>query len=200
MFYQICKILLWLPLNLIHPTTIKNRKNLPKNKVIICCNHRSNWDYVLFGLNTTRKNKVLAKKELFKNKFLGAILRNFGGIEIDRDGNDVGAIKECMKAIKDEKRLFVFPEGTRVHDDSQPMGKVKSGIAMIAIKTKTPIVPIWIEKAPKLFRRSRYFIGKPFELSEFYGKKLDEETLHEASEFVRNKMLEVRDENIKKRG
>ena len=197
MLYQICKILLWVPLNIMHPTSIKGRKNLPKKRVIIACNHRSNWDYVLFGLNTVKKNKILAKKELFKNKFFGAILRNFGGIEIDRDGNDINAIKLCMKALKDEKRLFIFPEGTRHHGED--MGETKSGLAMIAIKTKTPIVPIWIDRAPKLFRRSVYYIGKPFELSQFYGQKMDEDALNDANEFVRQKMMSAKDEYLKEK-
>ena len=71
-------------------------------------------------------------------------------------------------------------------------------MAMIAIKTKTPIVPIWIEKKPKIFRKSVYHIGKPFELSQFYGKKLDEKTLEEANAVVREEMLKLREETLKK--
>lgn len=199
MLYQIVKIVLWLPFMIMHPTTIKGRKNLPKKNVIVALNHRSNWDYVLFGIQTARKNKILAKKELFKNKLFGAILKNFGAIVVDREKNDVGAIKECFKALKDGKRLVVFPEGTRLKDESLMLGEIKSGMAMIAIKTKTPIVPIWIERKPKLFRHSRYIVGKPFELSDFYGKKLDEQTLEQANLVVREKMLQVREENLKEK-
>ncbi len=199
MFYMICKILLWIPLMLLHPTSIKGKKNLPKGKAILCLNHRSNWDYVMFGLNSTTKYRVLAKKELFKNKLFGAILRNFGGIEIDREANDINAIKTCMKVLKDNKKLLVFPEGTRLKDETQVMGEIKSGLALIAIKTKTPVVPVWIVKKAKLFRRNTYLIGKPFELSDFYGTKLDEEALEKANLFVRNKMLEVREQWLEKK-
>lgn len=167
---------------------------MPKGKVILSCNHYSNWDIALYILNMPEKIKILAKKELFKNKIFGAILRNFGGIEIDREANDINAIKQCFKSLKDGKKLFVFPEGTRLRDDSEVLGEIKSGMALIAIKTKTPIVPIWIERKPKIFRKSVYHIGRPFELSEFYGKKLDEQTLQEANQIVREKMLEVRQE------
>ena len=141
----------------------------------------------------------MAKKELFKNKLFGAILRNFGGIEIDREGNDINAIKNCMKALKSDKKLFVFPEGTRLKNEADILGEIKSGMALIAIKTKTPIVPIWIERKPKIFRKSVYTIGKPFELSEFYGVKLDEETLEKANAVVREKMLELREQTLKKK-
>lgn len=199
MFLWLARILLWLPLSILHPTFIKGRKNLPKGKVIISCNHRSNWDIALYILNTSEKIKILAKKELFKNKLFGAILRNFGGIEIDREATDINAIKACMKALKDNKKLFIFPEGTRLKNEEDILGEIKSGLAMIAIKTKTPIAPIWIERKPKLFRKSVYHIGKPFELSEFYGKKLDEETLQKANDIVREKMLELREEILSKK-
>ena len=200
MFYMIGKILMWIPIMIFHPTSIKGKKNLPKGRAILSVNHRSNWDYVLFGINSTTKYRVLAKKELFRNKFFGFILRNFGGIEIDREANDINAIKTCMKVLKDDKKLLVFPEGTRLKDESLVMGEIKSGLALIAIKTKTPIVPVWVRNKPKLFRRSIYYIGKPFELDQFYGKKLDEQTLQEANQIVRAKMIELGEQGKKKKG
>ena len=200
MFYMICKILMWIPIMIFHPTSIKGKKNLPKGRAILSVNHRSNWDYVLFGINSTTKYRVLAKKELFRNKFFGFILRNFGGIEIDREANDINAIKTCMKVLKDDKKLLVFPEGTRLKDESLVMGEIKSGLALIAIKTKTPIVPVWVRNKPKLFRRSIYYIGKPFELDQFYGKKLDDQTLQEANQIVRAKMIELGEQGKKKKG
>ena len=199
MLLWLARILLYVPLGIIHPTFIRGRKKMPKGKCIIASNHRSNWDIAQYVLNTPSKVNILAKKELFKNKFFGGLLKNFGAIAIDRDGNDINAIKQCFKVLKDDKKLFVFPEGTRLKDESQILGEIKSGMAMIAIKTKTPIVPMWIEKKPRLFRKSVFHFGEPFELSDFYGKKLDEQTLNQANEIVRAKMLEVRDAVVTKR-
>lgn len=197
MLLWLARILLWIPLSIMHPTFIKGRKNLPSGKAILSCNHYSNWDIALYILNTRKKIKILAKKELFKNKLFGAVLKNFGGIEIEREGNDINAIKNCMKVLKNDEQLFIFPEGTRLKDETEVLGELKSGLAMIAIKTKTPIVPIWIERKPRLFRKSVYHIGKPFELEEFYGKKHDEESLSHANDIVRDKMLEVRNLTVK---
>lgn len=191
MLLWLARILLWIPLSILHPTYIYGRKNRPKGKAILCSNHRSNWDIVNYLLHTKEKVVILAKKELTKNKFFGFILKHLGAIFIDREGNDINAIKECMKALKAGKKLFIFPEGTRLKDESAIMGEIKSGLALIAIKTKTPIVPMWVVQKPRLFRKSQYIIGKPFELSEFYGKKLDDETLNEANNIVREKMLEL---------
>ncbi|MBP3431396.1 MAG: 1-acyl-sn-glycerol-3-phosphate acyltransferase [Clostridia bacterium] len=196
MFFYICKFLAWLPLVMLFPTRMKGKKNLPKGKAIISCNHKSNMDIVNYLLHTPKKIKILAKKEIFKNKLFGAVMKSYGGIPIDRDSNDINAIKECMKALKAGKQLFVFPEGTRLKDESKVLGELKSGMAMIAVKTKTPIVPVWVEKKARIFRRNTYRIGEAFELSDFYGKKLDEETLAQANEVVKQKMLALYEEGV----
>ena len=187
MLLWLARILLWIPLSIMHPTYIYGRKNRPKGKVIISCNHRSNWDIVSYILHTSEKVKILAKKELFKNKLFGAILKSFGAIPIDREHNDIGAIKDCMKALKEDKKLFVFPEGTRLKDESLVMGEVKSGMTLIAIKTKTPILPMWVVQKPRLFRKSQYIIGKPFELSEFYGKKTGRRNFERSKQYCSRK-------------
>jgi len=197
MFLWISRILCFIPLNIIHPTFIKGRKNMPKGKAIISSNHLSNWDIALYLLNTSERVNIMAKKELFKNKLFGGLLKDYGGIPIDRDGNDLNAIKTCIKKLKDNEKLFVFPEGTRHKPEGEVLGEIKNGMAMIAIKTKTPIVPVWIERKPRLFRKSVYHIGTPFELTEFYGQKLDEETLNRANLVVREKMLELYEQTKK---
>ncbi len=199
MFLWIMRIILFLPCMIMHPTRLKGKKNLPKGKAILCCNHVSNWDAILFNLRICQKPRFLAKKELFKGKLKAAFMRGIGAFPIDRQANDISAIKNCMKYLKEGKKLFIFPEGTRLVNEEEILGEIKGGLSLIAIKTQTPIVPIWIKEKPKLFRSSLYYIGKPYELSDFYGKKLDEQTLAEADKIVREKMLEVRENNLPKK-
>ena len=100
--------------------------------------------------------------------------------------------------MKAGKKLFIFPEGTRLKDESAVLGDIKSGLALIAIKTKTPIVPMWVVSKPKAFRKSKIIIGEPYELSDFYGKKLDDIALEEANEIVKDKMLQLKYDYDKK--
>lgn len=191
MFYQFLRLCAKGLFSIFHPTKIYGRDNLKKGKAILSCNHRSNWDIVLWLANTRERIKILAKKELFKNKIFGSFLHWLGGIEIDRTGNDISAVKTCMKVLKEDKKLFIFPEGTRLKKEEDVLGSIKSGLALISIKTKTPIIPVWVERKPRIFRISRYYVGEAFELSEFYDMKLDEETLKQANQVVREKMLEL---------
>lgn len=191
--FHFVQIIAAMPVRMFYPTKIIGKKNIPKGACILSSNHTSNMDAVIFALKTWEKKYYLAKKELFKNKFMGFFLKKFGAIKIDRQSSDVTAIKNCLKVLKDGKKLFIFPEGTRVQNENMELGEVKHGVAMFAIKAKVPIVPIFISKKPKPFRRNKIFIGEPFTLEEFYGKKLDNEELEKAGEIVTRTMNEVRD-------
>ena len=50
-----------------------------------------------------------------------------------------------------------------------------------------------------LKKKTYILIGKPFELDQFYGIKLDDETLAKANDIVRDKMLELREEVLEKK-
>lgn len=191
--FHFVQIIAAMPVRMFYPTKIIGKKNIPKGACILSSNHTSNMDAVIFALKTWEKKYYLAKKELFKNKFMGFFLKKFGAIKIDRQSSDVTAIKNCLKVLKEGKKLFIFPEGTRVQNENMELGEVKHGVAMFAIKAKVPIVPIFISKKPKPFRRNKIFIGEPFTLEEFYGKKLDNEELEKAGKIVTRKMNEVRD-------
>ncbi len=186
--FHIIQCLLALPIRMSYPTKFIGKNNIPKGPCIIASNHTSNLDAVLLAVHTWEKKYYLAKKELFKNKCFGLVLKSFGAIKIDRQTTDVGAIKKCMKVLKQGKKLVVFPEGTRNENKDMQLGEVKHGVAMFAIKAKVPIVPMFIAKKPKFWRRNRVIIGEPFSLEEFYGKKLDNEVLNIASEVVANKL------------
>lgn len=179
---------------MVYPTKIVGRKNLPKGKVIITLNHTSNLDAVVLILNTWEKKYFLAKKELFVSKARSWFLKKMGAIKIDREIADVNAIKEAFKVLKNNKKLVIFPEGTRNKTEELNLQQVKHGAAMIAIKTKTPIVPLWILNRPKTFRKTKILIGKPYELDEFYGQKLSDEVLEKASAKVAEKLNETKEQ------
>lgn len=197
-FYHFSRVLSYIPLSLIYPTKAVGKKNIPKKgAVIFACNHRSNVDVVLMGLKTTKTFKVLAKDSLFKNKFVGAVLKSYGGIPVNRENVSPQVIKEVLKALKQQKRLVMFPEGTRKDISNEEDLSAKNGVAMFAIKTKTPVVPVWILNKPKAFKHNVIMFGKPFELSQFYEQKLSNEVLTQASHVVSEKMQELRDDFLK---
>ncbi len=183
-------IIFFLPLTIFFPTVVKGRKNLIKGKCIVTANHRSNMDPILVYLKSNRKIHFLSKKELFKNKFFSWILRCLGCIKIDRHNLDINATKQVFKVLKENKTLGIFPQGTRSQDEDNM--EIKNGVCMFAIKSKTPIVPMYIKKKPKFLVFNKIYIGEPFELTDFYDQKLTKEVLDAAAQVVLAKFEELK--------
>ena len=68
----------------------------------------------------------------------------------------------------------------------------KHGASVMAIKTKTPIIPMVIYKKPKFFRCTHILVGEPLEFTEYYDRKLTDADYAEADEKLRNLMLKMR--------
>lgn len=189
MLMTLIKLFFYIPIWLVFPTIIKGKRNIPKKNAILVCNHRSNTDCVPLVLSTFRNQKYLAKIELFKNKFVSGVLKSLGCIPINRQKTDLTAIKLSLSALKHNKLLTIFPEGTR-NKTEEDLQEVKNGACMLAIKSKSPIVPVWIKKKSRPFCFNTIKFGKPFTLEDFYDKKLDKETLEQAGKILQEKMLE----------
>lgn len=203
MVYFICFILFALPIRLLFPTIVRGRKNLKrKGKVILACNHQSNADaFIIASCLYKRRFKFMAKKEIFEgNKFIAWLMRKFGAYPINRGANDITAIKTTFKYLNEGKAVCMFPEGTRV--TSEFGGEVKTGLAMIALKTKTPIVPCIQVKKPKLFRLNKMIVGEAFNLSEmdeYKDKKVDKELIEKATEYITERFNMLREQSKQKR-
>lgn len=91
---------------------------------------------------------------------LGWILGKAGVFAVARGKSDVGAIKRAMKCLKDGDKLLMFPEGTRSKDGD--LGEGKTGVAMLALRTGAPIVPMYIPAKKRWFRRTPVVFGEPF--------------------------------------
>lgn len=201
MVYFLCFILLALPIRIIYLMGVKGRKNiLRKGKMILACNHQSNADaFVIASTLYKRRYRFMCKKEAFEqNKFVGWLLKKLGAYPINRGANDISAIKNTFKYLNEGKAICMFPEGTRISNEEG--GEVKTGLAMIALKTKSPIVPCIIVKKPRLFRPNKMVVGKAFNLSEmdeFKDKKVDKELIEKATVYITEVFDKLRASNKK---
>ncbi len=66
---------------------------------------------------------------------------------------------------------------------------------MLAIKTKTPIVPFVICNRPRVFRRTHVVFGDPITLDEYYDRKLTQEDYDKADEKLKNRLYELREQH-----
>lgn len=169
MLYKLLYIICWLPLKIMLPIKKIGKENLIKGKVLLCCNHQSNLDFIPILYTAKTKTYILGKKELFKSKISNWFFNNMRTIPIDRKKPEISSIKKCLSILNDNKNLLVFPEGTRTNKED--IDGLKNGVAMFCLKTKAPIIPMVYLKKNKIFRRNTLVIGKPIEFDLDYNKE-----------------------------
>ncbi len=196
-FYSFVKNLILFFLKILYRIKIIGEENIPKNSnAIICSNHSSLLDPLIVGVNLKRQIYFMAKKELFKNKLLKHILLKLGAFPVNRQNADLTAIKKSLRILKKGNLLGLFPEGTRVKE--KDTHNVKPGIAMISIKSRSPIIPVLIKTDYKLFHKITVYIGEPIEFEEYYGQKLTVDKYKELSKYVLEKIYSLDNKSINK--
>ncbi len=137
--------------SLLYKIEIKGEQYLPEEGAyIVAANHIHNFDPVLLACFLKKREiHYLAKKELFKYTFFAKIFDKVGVIPIDRNKNDINAIKKVLKLLKSGEILGIFPQGTRVKSNDED--SAKAGLGMFSIKTNTPIIPVRIDGNYKFF-------------------------------------------------
>jgi len=175
------------------PVKVIGRKNIPKGKAVVVCNHFSNIDVPVVGARIFPKEiHMIGKASLFRKKLPRWFLTKGGAIPLSADGNNMELFKTVFRLLNEDKKILLFPEGTRNKSGINQIMPLKAGTAIFALKTKAPILPIMMLHKPTWFQRNYILIGEPFELTQFYDKK-GEGIIDEATAYVREKMAEIRE-------
>lgn len=161
-WYAILYSILKITFNLFRPVKAIGRENIPAGAAVICGNHISIADplYVVFALQMKNRPQVMAKKEIMEWPVIGFLLKKAGVYGVDRGNNDIGAVKRSLKLLKDGEKLLLFPEGTRVKEGEE--SAAKNGAAMFALRTGTPLLPVYISPKRRMFRRTLVVIGEAY--------------------------------------
>ncbi|MBP5242850.1 MAG: 1-acyl-sn-glycerol-3-phosphate acyltransferase [Clostridia bacterium] len=178
---------------LMYPFRFYGHRKVKDGAFLYVYNHYRIWDVAYAACTTSEGLHYVAKSEL-KKSFIWPICKAVKMIVVDRDGSDARGLMDMLRCLKNGEKVVIAPEGTRNKTDAE-MLPFHNGVALLAIKTKTPVVPIVIYKKPKLFRMAHILVGEPFELSEYYGQKPTDEVLTEATEKIRQRMLDMKREH-----
>jgi 1-acyl-sn-glycerol-3-phosphate acyltransferase len=183
-------------------------ENIPETGgVVIAANHISHVDALAFGhyvYGNGRIPRFLAKSGVFKNKFVGGVLRAARQIPVYRDTADAAnALRDAIAAVNDGQAVAVYPEGTISRDPALWPMAAKSGAARIALATGCPVVPVaqwgpqeilaYHEKRPHLLPRKRMIMlaGPPVDLDDLRGLPQNADTLREATDRIMDAITEL---------
>ena len=155
------------------------RPDLPRTgPLIIASNHLSNADPVLIGSYVSpalgRNVHWLGKEEALHWPIVGWAMIQNGVFGIRRGAADIEAFRLAKRILDEGHVLVVFPEGTRSRTGG--LAEAKDGLAILALRTGAPILPIGIAGTDHVWPRGRGLprpggtvslcVGAPFTLPE----------------------------------
>lgn len=151
---------------------VEGKEHIPKEgNFIIVSNHVSALDPVIIVVSGPFYLRPMAKKELYKFKPFGFILKKLGCIKVDRtDGAQ--ALAMSKRALGRGEIMLIFAEGTR--SKTRELLEFKSGAVALAIKTNTPLIPCQViePKGPRLFSGIKVRFGPMLSPSDVdFGKE-----------------------------
>jgi len=153
-----------------------NAERVPlQGGVILASNHASFLDPPLVGSGLKRDINYLARESLFRYPGIGALLRSWNAVPVDRDGGGAKGLKIILSRLLDGNGIILFPEGTRTLDGRlQP---AQSGIGLIVIKSAAPVVPVRVFGTFKAYGKHVGFFPHPHRVTVKYGRPMNFEVL-----------------------
>lgn len=163
--YKFCRFLVTFVFRIIYRVSIEGVDNIPSDSFIMSANHTHIFDPIILMMLTKRQIFFMAKKELFKYKFSSWFFTKLGIIPVDRQNNDLLAVKKSLRVLKNNEILGIFPEGTRVKNVD--ILNMKKGVALIALKSNSKILPVHIETNYRIFSKVTVKVYSPIDTVDY---------------------------------
>jgi 1-acyl-sn-glycerol-3-phosphate acyltransferase len=167
---------------------------------IVIANHRSPVDPLLIwaGVSNGRPVEFMTAHEYFGIRGLVTIFRTMRAIPVARNGRDMAATRAALRCLHEGRLVGVFPEG-RINTGTGLLPG-NPGIAWLALHSKSPVYPVFIENAPRgkgmvdpfwRFTRVRVNYGEAVDLSPYYGRKTTPKLLQEVTDLLMRRLAEL---------
>jgi len=110
--------------------------------MIICSNHASYLDIIVFCAVFRRNTCFMAKTELSRVPLFGIFFRTID-IQVDRGSKteSATAYRKGVRALESGQNLVIYPEGG-IFPDPLVLKPLKDGAFQLAIRHKIPILPV----------------------------------------------------------
>lgn len=171
----------------------KQRKHV-KGGALIVSNHILYSDpMVLHCAFWYRRLHFVVMKEIFSNKFTTWLYGHCGCIPVDREKFSLKTLREIVLRLEGGNVIGIFPEGHVSFSNENPMSPFKSGAVLMAYQANVPIIPVYREIRPNVWRRQKLIIGEPIDIREKYGDNLGMDKIEEATKYLFEKEQELKE-------
>lgn len=136
-----------------------------------------------------RRMRFVAMKGFFEKPLSRWFFTSVGCIPVDRENPGMDTMRAVSDALKNRELVAIFPEGHVTGEENGTVQKFKSGMVLMALQGKQPILPVYLKPRAHWWQRQRIAVGEPIDVTALYGprpslKEIDliAERLREAEE------------------
>jgi len=188
MLYWISRLFFVAIFKLFFRLKVEGLERLPaKQNFLLVSNHASFLDPFAISAAIPRYIRWIVVDEYFDIALARWFLKNLRFIRT-KGKTDSRALHQSLFALKQGDIVGLFPEGRRTWDGK--LGSAYSGMALMALKSGVPVVPIGISGSFEAWPRTRKFvkfspitvrIGEPIDFSAQCEAKITREALDEVA-------------------
>lgn len=145
----------------------ENAKKKIRGGALVIANHLGYFDPVYLQYCIWyRRHHFVCLKRFFESR-LGLMFKMFLCIPIDKENVNIKTLREIVEHLRCGELVTIFPEGGVETVDGQ-ISAFKSGMILMALQSKKPIVPVYIHKRKHFYNRLVMCIGEREELEELH--------------------------------
>lgn len=196
-FYFFARGLLTVFCFLFYPCKLVNKEGANiKAPLMIIANHQSMMDPLLLAVKL-RGHVIhfIGKRELTKIKPLKWIVEHLHMIAVSRHASDLTAMRAAGAVLRDGQVLGIFPEGRR--RQGVPMEEMESGVSILALRHRVPLLPVYIHGRPRPFRRVTMTVLPAIDYGDLLEGGIDKAVADQLSKRIQDGYLEQHRKTIK---
>lgn len=179
--------------HVLSPVEVTGREHIPESGAyVVVTNHISLYEPPLVLAFWPEPLEALGASEIWQRRGQSLLAKLYGGIPVRRGQVDRRLFETLIAVLKAGRPLLIMPEGGRSH--APGLQHAHAGIAYLADKIPTPIVPVGIVGTTEdYFERARrgkrpkleMHIGKTFHLPPVEGRGgIRRHKLHDNADLV----------------
>ena len=169
----------------------KEARRRIRGGAVVIANHVGFFDpiYVMFAI-WYRRHHFICGKEFFESKSRWWFER-FLCIPVDRENFQLNSLRQISDELKAGSLVPLFPEG-HINDGSGRMAAFKSGMVLMALQGKAPIVPVYCRPQAHFWNRLTVVIGEPIDIIARCGKRPSMQQIEQIAADLQSKEEELK--------
>ena len=176
--------LIWFRTRIIYENE-KAKKRI-RGGALLISNHIGFFDPIYLMLGVWYRRHRFVCNRMFIDSKAGWFLKAVRCIPIDVDNFTLASLNEISSSMADGELVSMFPEG-HINDGSNEMRQFKSGMVLMAMRAKVPIVPVYVKRHEHFYERLTMMIGEPVDIQQLYGERLTMSQIEEVSSMLYDK-------------